>query len=73
MLNDFGHTSPAQFYECFFNYELTTHTWRHFVNKQILQTYHRLLIEKQLEEMGKKGREVKEEIDKIDYEIKQIR
>ena len=33
-------------YEFFFNYELNTKTWRHFVNKQILQTYHRLLIEK---------------------------
>jgi hypothetical protein len=37
---------PHQFYENYFNYDLTTATWRHIVNKQILMTYHRLLIEK---------------------------
>ena len=36
----------SSLYECYFNYELNTHTYRHVVNKQILMNYHRLLIEK---------------------------
>ena len=38
--------TQAQGYEMFFNYDLNTVTWRNFVNKMILMTYHRLLIEK---------------------------
>ena len=49
-----------QGYAFYFNYELNTKTWRNFVNKQILQTYHRLCIEKQLKEVKKEEKSLKD-------------
>ena len=40
-------------YNMYFNYGLNTTTWRNFVNKQIMQVYTRLTIEKQLMETKK--------------------
>ena len=57
---------PTQFYECYFNYDLNTHTWRNVVNKQILQTYQRLLIEKQLKAIESREKKLRDEIDKVD-------
>lgn len=48
------------FYADFFNYQMNTTTWRNFVNKQILQTYHRLAIEKQLKEAKKAEKDLKD-------------
>lgn len=48
------------FYADFFNYQMNTCTWRNFVNKQILQTYHRLAIEKQLKEAKKAEKDLKD-------------
>ena len=39
---------------------MNTTTWRNFVNKQILQTYHRLAIEKQLKEAKKAEKDLKD-------------
>ena len=39
-------TKQTDGYDFYFNYELNTKTWHQFVNKQIMQTYHRLVIEK---------------------------
>ena len=49
-------------YANYFNYELNTQTWRHFINKQILQTYHRLMIEKQMKDVKRTEKELKEQI-----------
>ena len=56
-------------YSHFFNYELNTVTWRTFVNKMILQTYHRLMIEKQLKEVKKLEKDLREKIQQCDDKI----
>lgn len=56
-----------------FNYDLNIHTWRHVVNKQILMTYHRLLIEKQFEELNKRSNDVRNEIRQIEDKISEVR
>ena len=70
---DFNFASiPISGYEYFFNYEMNTKTWRNFVNKQILQTYHRLLIEKQLKECKKIEKELKDSIEDTDRKIRDV-
>jgi len=44
----------------FFNYGLNTQTWRNLVNKQIMQVYTRLLIEKQLNEVKRQEKLLKD-------------
>ena len=66
-------SNPTDGYEFYFNYELNTRTWRQFVNKQIMQTYHRLVIEKQLKEAKKVEKELKDKIEEEDRKIKQIK
>ena len=51
---------------------MNTKTWRNFVNKQILQTYHRLLIEKQLKECKKIEKELKDSIEDTDRKIRDV-
>ena len=53
-------------YEVFFNYGLNTQTWRNLVNKQMMQVYSRLLIEKQLNEVKKQEKELKDQIDRTE-------
>ena len=60
-------------YENYFNYQLNTKTWRSFVNKQILQTYHRLMIEKQLKDVKRVDKELKEQIAKTEERIRMVR
>lgn len=60
-------------YEFYFNYGLNTKTWRNFVNKQTLQSYHRLLIEKQLKEAKKLEKELKDSIDDVDRKIRAVK
>ena len=57
-------------YDFYFNYELNTKTWHQFVNKQIMQTYHRLVIEKQLKEAKKMEKDIKDQIDDMDRKIR---
>lgn len=47
-------------YEDFFNYGLNTQTWRNLVNKQIMQVYTRLLVEKQLNEVKRQEKLLKD-------------
>ena len=56
-------------YAHFFNYELNTVTWRTYVNKMILQTYHRLMIEKQMKEVKKLEKDLREKIQQTDDKI----
>ena len=51
-----------QGYSSFFNYGMNTNVWRLFVNKQILMTYERLLIEKQLKEVNNLDKKLRNEI-----------
>ena len=60
-------------YEYYFNYELNTVTWRMFVNKQILQTYNRLVIEKQVKEVRKMEKEIKDAIEHADKKLNDVR
>ena len=60
-------------YEFYFNYELNTKTWRQFINKQILQTYHRLVTERQLNEAKKTEKDLKDSIDDMDRKIKAVK
>ena len=53
------------FYGYYFNYELNTHTWRMVVNKQILMNYERLLFEMQVNEIKKREKKLKLEIETI--------
>ena len=59
-------------YENYFNYEMNTRTWRNFVNKQFMQTYNRLVIEKQLKEAKKIEKELRDQLDETEKKIKQI-
>ena len=59
-------------YDFYFNYELNTKTWHQFVNKQIMQTYHRLVIEKQLKEAKKMEKDLKDEIEGMDRKIQSV-
>ena len=57
----------------FFNYELNTSTWRHFVNKQILMTYHRLLIEKQLKEVNRADKDLRQQLLHNENKLRSLR
>ena len=53
-------------YSFYFNYNLNTTTWRLVVNKQILMNYHRLLIECQLNEVKKREKKLKFELEGLE-------
>ncbi len=61
---------PSMFYGFYFNYELNTYTWRLIVNKQIMMNYHRLLIEMQINEIKKRERKLKFDIEEVDNAIR---
>ena len=46
----------------YFNYDLNRHTWRYIVNKQIVQTYERLLYERRLFEIESRKNKMENEI-----------
>ena len=58
----FNWNLSMQGYSSFFNYGMNTNVWRLFVNKQILMTYERLLIEKQLKEVNNLDKKLRNEI-----------
>ena len=62
-----------ELYQNYFNYEMNTRTWRNFVNKQILQTFHRLVIEKQLKEAKKLEKDLKDQIEEVEKKIKSVK
>lgn len=43
-----------------------------FVNKQILQTYHRLMIEKQLREAKKIEKDLKDSLEDVERKIRDV-
>ena len=72
--SNFGHKPDNEVaYAHFFNYELNTVTWRTYVNKMILQTYHRLMIEKQMKEVKKLEKDLREKIQQTDDKIAENR
>ncbi len=57
----------------YFNYDLNRHTWRYIVNKQIVQTYERLLYERRLHEIEARRKKLENEIKKLDLGINQVK
>ena len=62
LTNNIYWTRATDGYGMYFNYGLNTTTWRNFVNKQIMQVYTRLVIEKQLMETKKMEKDLKDRI-----------
>ena len=63
-------TKQTDGYDFYFNYELNTKTWHQFVNKQIIQTYHRLVIEKQLKDAKKLEKDLNDQIAEVDRKVR---
>ena len=68
-----GMKTDTQFgYGVYFNYDLNTTTWRMLVNKQISMNYHRLLIEMRVNEVKKRERKLKMQIEEVDNQIYKV-
>ena len=60
-------------YPDYFNYSLDVNNWRKFVNKQIYMKFERLFIEKQVNEVSQKKKQLEQQLSKLDEEIRDIK
>ena len=63
-----GMTNPM-----YFNFGLTTSTWRLFVNKQITMRYERLFIEKQMNDVRNKKQDLERQLNQLENDLTRVR